>query len=279
MTSLIESADEWKASAISADDPVTRPAASFDAATITFAASAKAMLFRPPRRRAERITAAECRSGREATRSTPDADGAVNRSGGWLRGRRLGASPTATRCSRPDRGLAIDCYCGSGGRVTCTTRHCCEHTSRTCAASSRRPTSARCTPWGTGSRNPSHASPWSCDAHSPRHVPRGLRAAQHWRRRDRPGARSSIHLRASTPPALPLAKKRKREQALHRSLHVVTSVLDWQVDVRVEPVRAAPETPQPPPRYKTRLGVRYQVAAVSRPETVNAGDARNGDRP
>jgi hypothetical protein len=62
MTSLVESATEWAASASSADDPVNRPAASFAVATTTLAANATARLRKLPAWRPERTLAAECRS-------------------------------------------------------------------------------------------------------------------------------------------------------------------------------------------------------------------------
>jgi hypothetical protein len=62
MTSFVESATEWAASASNADDPVNRPAASFAVATTTLAANATARLRRFPACRPPCMLASECRS-------------------------------------------------------------------------------------------------------------------------------------------------------------------------------------------------------------------------
>src|SRR6266536_3673039 len=76
----------------------------------------------------------------------------------------------------------------------------------------------------------------------------------------------------STAPAAPLSEKRQREQPLDRSLHLVTSALDWQVDVRLRPDGATPETPHGPRRYKQRLGVR--TSEVARPGSNPLGETQ-----
>jgi hypothetical protein len=77
---------------------------------------------------------------------------------------------------------------------------------------------------------------------------------------------------STAPAALP--KKHQRDQSLHRSLHLVTSALDWQVDVRLRPERAMPKTPHGPRRYKKGLGVRIsEVAPPGVWSTIATADA------